>query len=151
MQAGEVVGGGAGLEGAPPKDHGPGGADAAGDGEKLRLRLHGAGPRHKAEVAAADEGGTHLDHGVRPMGGPGGQGQGLVQRQDGLHRRQGGEKLCVQAFHGALQQQHGAAPAGLFSRRDAHLVQVGQEGLLLGGGTILFQGKDHGFLPPSMQ
>ena len=39
----------------------------------------------------------------------------------------------------------------LLRRRDAHLVQVGQEGLLLGGGTILFQGKDHGFLPPSMQ
>ena len=52
MQAGEVVGGGAGLEGAAPKDHGPGGADAAGDGEKLRLRLHGAGARHKAEVEA---------------------------------------------------------------------------------------------------
>ena len=102
-------------------------------------------------MAAADESGTHLDHGVRPMGGPGGQGQGVVQRQNGLHRRQGGEKLCVQIFHGTLQQQHGAAPAGLFSRRDAHLVQIGQEDLLLGGGTILFQGKDHGFLPPSMQ
>ena len=53
LEAGEVVGGGAGLEGAAPKYLGSGGLDGLGHGDNLLFALHGAGAGDHDEVAAA--------------------------------------------------------------------------------------------------
>ena len=64
LQAGEVIGRGAGLEGTAPEHIGPGGLHRLGHRHDLLLRFHGAGTRHDAEASAADLHIAHLYHGI---------------------------------------------------------------------------------------
>ena len=60
----EVVGGGAGLEGAPPEEGRPGLLHLLGHEGDLPLGLHRAGPGDEGEVSPADGRRPGLDHGV---------------------------------------------------------------------------------------
>ena len=95
-QALEGVGGGPGLEGAPPQHGGAAGLHRFGNGHHLLLALHRAGARHQGQIAAADLGVAHLHHRVLRVELPVGILVGLLDPFHILHDVQGGNQVDVQ-------------------------------------------------------
>lgn len=96
----EVVGGGAGLEGAPPEEGRPGLLHLLGHEGDLLLGLHGAGAGDEAKCPPPMGGGAGLDDGIlgmelpvdrlKGLGHPGDRHPSNVQALDHLHVHLGG-------------------------------------------------------------
>ena len=84
----EGVGGGPGLEGAPPEKIGPRLLHRLSHFNDLLLALHRAGTGDQAEIAPADFGAAGFDDGILGMEFPVGLLEGLGYPLDGLHNFQ---------------------------------------------------------------
>ena len=142
-QALEGVGGGAGLEGAAAQHGGAAGLDGLGDGHHLLLGLHGAGAGHDGQVAAADLGVAHLDHGVLGVELAVGVLVGLLDALDIIHDVQGGDQVDVQLGGVAHQAQNGVGLADACVDGNALFLQPGDQAVQLVTVGILFQNDDH--------
>ena len=145
LQSLEVVGGGAGLEGAAPEHGGSGGLDALGHGDDLLLALHRAGAGNEGEVAVAHLQLLlpHLDDGILRMEFPVGALEGLGHPLHPLDNVQTGDEVPVQLAGVADDADDG----GVVSRGDVGAQVLGLNPvnqilypLLLG---VLLDNDDH--------
>ena len=151
LQAGEIIGGGPGLEGAAPEHVRPGGLHGLGHGHDLLLRLHGAGARHHAEVAAADLDVSHLHHGVLGVELPVAALEGLRHPLHGVHDAKAPDEVHIHSRGVAHQAQHRL----ILALGDVHLQALLRQPVDELGPLFLFhaafQYHDHCSFPPSFR
>ena len=150
METLEGVGGGAGLEGSAPEDLGSRRLHRLGHGDDLLLRLHGAGPCHDQEAAAADLCAVGQgDNRILLVELPVGVLVGLLDPLDGLHDVQCQDALHVHPGGVPHQAYDGVVLAHGFVELQAHAAQPVLEQLHLLALRGLFQNDNHCTFAPN--
>lgn len=142
----KFVGGGAGFVSASPEDRGSRCADGFRRGEELLGSFHRAGARHHGESRPANRHAVDVDHGVLRVGRATGELVALLDAEDILYLRKGGERL--QSLVGSLVTDRGddrlLDPVN-WSRFVSELADLLNDGLDLLGGGVGAEDDDHLF------